>query len=462
VSAVPKIARMSISHPTLTSQARFSEPRICLPGATGYDSARQAWNLAADQRPAAVCVARSIGDVQFALAYAREHGLTIAAQTTGHLAQALPPLERTLLLRTELHGGRVDVDPRARLVRFAAGARWGDIVGAVADHGLSVMHGSSPSVGAVGYLLGGGLSFYGRAHGLAANHVRAFDVVTPDGVARRVDAGQHQDLFWALRGGGGNTAVVCGVELGLLPYSTVTGGALCFAADDAFALLRAWRDWCVDAPASMTTTFRILCLPPLPEVPAPLRGTPTVCIDGVSLDPEVARRLELRLKGTATPVLGGFGPMPSSAVARLHQDPEAPVPAIGDGMLLRSLDDWAIDSFLRVANSSRALIAHEIRHLGGALASPPPGSGARGGLEGEYLLFGVGVPGAPAPAHEIESHLDRLLGALQPWASGTRFASFAERQSSMAGCLPDESLARLRAVRDTYDPDRLLVPAHAA
>jgi FAD binding domain len=453
---------MSTSYPTSTPAARSSEPRIILAGAKGYDTARQAWNLAADQHPAAVCVARSVADVQFAVAYAREHGLRIAPQTTGHLAQALPSLERTLLLRTELHGGRIDVDSQARVARFAAGARWGDVVNAAAEHGLAVMHGSSPSVGAVGYLLNGGLSFYGRAHGLAANHIRAFQVVTPDGVARRVDAVRYPELFWALRGGGGNTAIVCGVELDLLPYSTVTGGALCFSAQRAFALLRTWRDWTGSAPESITTTFRILCLPPLPEIPAPLRGVPTVCVDGVALEPEPARQLELRLRGTAEPILGGFGPMPSSAVARLHQDPEEPMPAIGDGMLLRSLDDWAIDAFLRVAGSNSPLVAAELRHLGGALARTPPGAGARGSLEGEYLLFGVGVPGAPAPAPELEAHLGRLLGTLQPWATGTRFASFAERQGSLAGCLPEESLARLQAIRRAIDPDGLLVPAHAA
>ena len=461
MSALFTIADMSTSNFISKTTGRHVEADILLPGAAGYDQARQPWNLSAEQHPAAICVARSVHDVQFAVAYARERGLRIATQATGHLAQTLPTLENALLLRTALKG-TIRVDPEARTVRFAAGVRWGDIVDAVAEHDLAVMHGSSPSVGAVGYLLNGGLSFYGRAHGLAANHVRAFDVVTPDGVTRRVDTEQHPDLFWALRGGGGNTAIVCGVELELLPNTTVTGGALFFSSDDASAVIRAWRDWASDASESMTTTCRILCLPPLPDVPAPLRGVPTVCVDGVSLNPLVARNLEMRLRGTATPLLGGFGAMPSSAVARLHQDPETPMPAIGDGMLLRSLDDSAIHEFLRVAGSNSPLIAAELRQLGGALASAPPGAGARGCLEGEYLLFGVGVPGAPAPAADLEAHIDRLLSALEPWATGTRFASFAERQSSMAGCLPSDALRHLQAVRRAFDRDRLLIPAHEA
>ena len=236
----------------------------------------------------------------------------------------------------------------------------------------------------IGYLLGGGLSFYARAHGLAVNHVRAFEVVTPDGTRRRVDDRNGADLFYALRGGGGNFAIVTAVELGLLPYAEVTGGAMFFPAKDAFAVLRAWRDWTVSAPDTITTTYRLLCLPPLPEVPEPLRGVPTVCVDGVALDPADAVGLERRLRYVSQPILGGFGPMPSAAVVRLHGDPEDPVPAVGDGMLLERLDDLAIEMFLRVAGPGSPLLAAELRHLGGALAAPA-GRRRRPGASGGQL-----------------------------------------------------------------------------
>jgi FAD/FMN-containing dehydrogenase len=430
------------------------------PDSPSYDTARRAWNLHADQRPAAICVATCPEHVQAALTYARSRGLRVAAQTTGHLGQLLPALDDALLLRLALHDGEVEVDPVARVARIKAGARWGDVVEAVAPHGLAVMHGSSPSVGVIGYLLGGGLSFYGRAHGLAVNHVCAFDVVTPDGVRRRVDAGHESELFYALRGGGGGYAIVLAVELGLLPVAEVTGGALFFAADDARRVLREWRNWTQQAPHSMTTTFRLLCLPPLPEVPEPLRGVPTVCVDGVALDPAEAVRLEQRLRGVATPILGGFGPMPSAAVVRLHGDPEEPVAAIGDGMLLEKLDDWAIEAFLRVTADGSPLLAAELRHLGGALATAPEGAGARGHLEGQFLLFGVGIPGAPAPGAQLDAFLDRYLHALRPWATGTRFTSFAERRRSLQTCVPDVALARLGRIRSDVDPQRILVAPH--
>ncbi len=435
-------------------------PALIVAGDESYESARQAWNLHADQWPACVCIARRVQDIQAAIAYARRNRLTIAAQSTGHLAQTLPSLERTLLLKVALHDGEVDVDPVARVARIKAGARWGDVVDAVAPHGLAVMHGSSPSVGVIGYLLGGGLSFYGRQHGLAVNHVRAFEVVTADGVLRRVDAEHNRDLFYALRGGGGSYAIVTAVEIGLLPYSQVTGGALFFRAEDARRVLRAWAGWTAHASDAITTTCRLLCLPPLPEIPEPVGGVPTVCVDGVALDAIEAQRLEARLRHVATPILGGFGSMPSAEVARLHMDPEDPVPAVGDGMLLEKLDEWAIDSFLRVAGDGSPLLSAELRHLGGALAAPSPGAGARSHLEGRFLLFGVGIPGAPAPATDLDAFLDRYLKAMAPWTTGTRFMSFAERTSSLRTCVPDAALRRLQRIRAATDPDQMLLASH--
>jgi FAD/FMN-containing dehydrogenase len=430
---------------------------VALPGSDDYETGRRAWNLTADQRPAAVCIANSVEDVQAAIAHAREHCLHVAAQVTGHFAQGLPPLHDTLLLKLALHEREaIAVDPAARTARVPAGARWIDVVEAVAPHGLAAMHGSAPTVGVMGYLVGGGLSFYGRAHGLAADHVRAFEVVTPDGEARRADAHENPELFWALRGGGGGYAVITAVEIELLPYAEVTGGALFFAAESAPALLREWRDWARTAPEAMTTTFRILQLPPLPHVPAPLRGVATVCVDGVSLESAVAADLERRLRAHAQPILGGFGPMPSAAVARLHGDPEEPVPAIADGILLDHLDDGAIDAFLRVAAPGSPLVSAELRHLGGALARTSANAGARGYLEGDFLVLGVGIagPNGLAPA---ETHLDRLFEALAPAATGTRFASVAQRWRSLRTCVPRAALERLARLRAELDPDGLLV-----
>ena len=247
-AAAERPERNPMTTNTLSQSPPAELPPLVLPDSEEYDSARIAWNLHADQRPAAVCVARTVEDVQAVVRFAREQGLRVAPQATGHMGAVLPSLERTVLLKLALHDGQVEVEPEARVARVRAGAVWDDVVAAVTPHGLAAMHGSSPSVGVIGYLLGGGLSFYGRKHGLAANHVRAFEVVTADGSWRWVDEEHDPELFFALRGGGGGYAIVTAVEIGLLPYAEVNGGAMFFPAQHAFALLRTWRDWTAHAP----------------------------------------------------------------------------------------------------------------------------------------------------------------------------------------------------------------------
>jgi FAD/FMN-containing dehydrogenase len=431
---------------------------VILPTDARYDDARLAWNLSADQHPAAIWHATSVADVQDALAYAGERGWRVTPQTTGHYAQILPDLGQALLLKLALNGEGVTVDPVRQTARVPAGAVWSDVIDAVTPHGLTAMHGTSPSVGVVGYLLGGGLSFYGRAHGLACNHVIAFDVVTPDGQARHVDATNEPELFYVLRGGGGGYAVVTGVEIELLAYSEVWGGAMFFPVDRAADLLRTWKAWTEHADESISTTFRLLNLPPLPQVPEPLRGVQSICVDGVAVKAGEIETLDAQLRAAADPVLGGFGPMSASAVTHLHGDPEAPTPGIGDGILLNDLNDEAMDAFLSVAADPSLAVA-ELRHLGGALGRTPPGAGALGHFDGTFLLYGAGVPDAPAPAAELNRCLDGFLAAMAPWASGTRFWSFAERNFSLDGSIPPEALHRAQHMRATLDPDSLLISA---
>jgi len=189
----------------------------------GWDEARTPWNLAVDQRPAAVVLAESAADVAETILAARADGLRVAPQGTGHAAAPLGDLGGTILLRTtRMH--RVDIDPDARRARVEAGAVWQEVSDAAAEHGLAALAGSSHDVGVLGYSLGGGLSWLARRHGLAANTILAAEIVDADGRVRRVDAENDPELFWALRGGGGSFAVVTAVELQLFPIAEVFAG----------------------------------------------------------------------------------------------------------------------------------------------------------------------------------------------------------------------------------------------
>ena len=189
---------------------------VFAPGEAGYDRARRAWNLAADERPAVVVMAELAADVANAVRFARAHVMRIAPQGTGHGAGALEPLGDAMLLRISPMRS-VRIDPVSRTGRAEAGALWQDVTVPAGEHGLAALAGSSPNVGVTGYTLGGGMGWLARRYGLAASSVTAAEIVTPSGRFVRTDAGHEPDLFWAVRGGGGSVRVVTALEMRLYP-----------------------------------------------------------------------------------------------------------------------------------------------------------------------------------------------------------------------------------------------------
>ncbi|MFD5866660.1 FAD-dependent oxidoreductase [Agromyces sp. NPDC127015] len=450
-------------NPIITGLAALRELEVVLlPGDTGYDDACRPWNLAVSQRPAAVAVPRTVAEVVAAVTAAGADGLRIAPQSTGHAASAIAGdhLEEALLLRLHALTG-VEVDPALRTARVAGGTLWQDVVAAAAPHGLTALHGSAGDVAVAGYLLGGGLSFYGRAHGLAASSVRAIELVTADGELIRASAEQHAALFWALRGGGGGFGVVVAVEIDLLPIADVVAGMLLWDLAAAPQVARAWAEWTSTVPESVTTSLRLMRFPPLPELPPFLSGRELVVIDGALLeDDERAAELLAPLRDLA-PELDTFGRMPSSGLLAVHMDPPAPTPGVSDHAMLAGLPEAAIDALLAAAGPGveTPLMIAELRHLGGALARPHDGALAR--LDGAYALFAV----SPAPTPELaelgEQVTAAVAGALQPWSTGGTFPNFAERPDASSAFSEAADRERLVRVRDLYDPRRVWIASHA-
>jgi FAD/FMN-containing dehydrogenase len=242
------------------------------PRDSNWDEARLAWNLAVDQRPAAVAVPETAEDIVEIVRFARANGLRVAGQSTGHNAAPLAAgLEHTVLVKT--HRMRaVEVDVDARIARAEAGALWMDVTGAATPHGLAALAGSSPDVGVAGYSLGGGISWMARRYGLATNSVVAIELVNHEGELVRADADQNADLFWALRGGGGSFGIVTAIEMALYPVKELYAGWLIFPMERAGEVLNAWREWVDTVPDEVTSIGRLLQVPPLPDIPEPLRG----------------------------------------------------------------------------------------------------------------------------------------------------------------------------------------------
>jgi FAD/FMN-containing dehydrogenase len=197
--------------------------------------------------------------------FARERALPVAAQGTGHNAAAMASLEQTVLVKTAALR-EVEIDAAARRARVGAGVVWAEVTGPASEHGLAPLAGSSPDVGVVGYTLGGGLSWLSRRHGLAANSVVAVEVVTADGRVVRADRDHERELFWALRGGGGSFGVVTAIEFALYPAPHVYGGALLWPWQRAAEVLDRYVERCRTAPDVISTSARVLQVPPLPDV----------------------------------------------------------------------------------------------------------------------------------------------------------------------------------------------------
>ncbi|MBA3328708.1 MAG: FAD-binding oxidoreductase [Solirubrobacterales bacterium] len=434
---------------------------VFAPGDADWDAARQAWNLAVDQQPAAVAYCADEDDVASVVRLAREAGLRVAPQGTGHNAGPLGSLEHTVLLRTSSMRG-VEVNPVRRRARVRAGDLWQDVVGPVGAHGLTALSGSSPDVGVVGYSLGGGISWLARRHGLQANNILAVELITSEGELVRADRDREPDLFWALRGGGGNFGVVTALEFALHPIAEAHAGALVWDWEEAGPVLRRWAEWCETAPDEITTSARILQMPPAPEVPEPLRGRQIVMIDGAytgdrgGADAALAGLRELR------PELDMFATMPTAALVQLHGDPEEPTPAASDHSMIGVLPDDAVDAFVAAAGpgSGSLLMMAELRQLGGALARVPAEHGALPTLDAAFALFGLGLAADPESEAAVRADAARLVAAMTPWANGRTYLNFAEDAVDTTSAYGEDAYARLGRIRAQVDPQGVFHANH--
>ncbi|WP_377641516.1 FAD-binding oxidoreductase [Oryzobacter terrae] len=424
------------------------------------------FNTAVTHRPSVVVAAETADDVAAAVRHANAVGSAVAVQATGH--GAAEPVEDAVLVTTTRMQG-VHVDPVSRVARVEAGVRWRAVIDAAVPHGLAPLSGSSSGVGVVGYTLGGGMGHLARRHGFAADHVRAVELVDAEGDLRRVTADGDPELFWALRGGRGGFGIATAVEFDLVPVPEFFGGAMVFGPAQVEPVLRAFAAWAPALPEEVTTSVALLRLPPVDEVPPPLRGVVSLALRFGYAGP-AARGAELvaPMRRVGTPLLDSVGPMSFAAVDGIHMDPTEPMPAVMRGGLLHSAPEALVDALLGVAGPDVEvpLAMVELRLMGGALARPAAVPNAVAGREGAFSLSVV----APAPppllatAHAVTEGVVRTL---EPWSPGTTLVNFAGHGGGQAltrAWAPDV-LERLRRVKESVDPRHVfgdaLAPAAA-
>lgn len=438
---------------------------VLLPGDEGYEAECRIYNLNVALEPALAVGAADATDVQAAVRFAARDGRPVTVKTTGH--QQVTPARGGVLISTRRMKG-ITVDAGHRRARVEAGVIWQEVIDQAAAVGLAPLSGSAPLVGVSGYTLGGGLSpVLGRSLGYAADHVRSLEVVTADGELRHVTADSDPELWWALLGGKGNFGVVTALEFDLFPLTHFYGGGIHFPGERLTDVLHTWRTWQSDMPQEMSSSLAVQRLPPLPELPEPLRGAFVVHVRIAHLGPAAeGERLIAPLRAAAPALIDTVSEMPYTALGAIHLDPPTPMPYYDRTTMLRAFPAEAADKLIELLGpgSNSPLASVEIRMLGGALDREPavPNAVSSRGLP--FVLFGFGV-GAPDQADLLRGTLDEVMNAMEPWADKRRMVNFLsteeatdpERLSEAYGA---ERHRRLTAAKKTYDPTNMFRVNH--
>jgi FAD/FMN-containing dehydrogenase len=432
--------------------------RAITPGDADYDEARKAWNLSFQHHPALIVQAQHADDVAAAVRFAREAGLPVAVQSTGHgIAR---PADGALLIITSAMN-TVEVNAETRTAWVEAGVKWGQVLEKAQAFGLAPLLGSSPEVGAIGYTLGGGMGWLARHYGMAVDSVQYFEVVTADGERVHASETENPDLFWGLRGGGGSLGVVTGMAITLYPVTTIYGGSLIYPAEQAKALYTFFRQWIANAPDELTSSIALMNLPPLPQIPEFLRGRSVIMVRAAySGEIEQGAALIQPWLDFMQPIANLFRPMPFSEVATISNDPTDPAPGLSTGVWMRDLTDEAIDTIIQygLAGNGSPLVFTEIRHAGGAIAKNNADATAYSNREAPLLLQMLAITPTPQAfegAHQFQAQFQRAVQSVLTGGVYMNFLEGEDKQTRTKDAYTPEKYRRLQAIKAKYDPENV-------
>jgi FAD/FMN-containing dehydrogenase len=427
---------------------------VYLRGDEGLGAEVACFNPAIQHDPDLVVAVTSDADVAEALRFARENGLGVRIQATGHGSET--PITDGLIISTRALDS-LEIDPDARRARIGAGLRWAPVIAEAAESGLAPVAGSSTSVGAVGYTLGGGLGPLARSHGFTADWVRGFRVVTADGEIVTADEKTNAELFWALRGGKGGLGVITEMTLELVPLRTLYAGSVFFEGDAVEPAFQAWIDWSAALPDEATTSAVFLQVPDMEGPPPPLRGRFVFSVRfAYPGDPAEGERLFAPVRAAAPVYLDFVGEMPATAVATIHNDPEQGAPSWIRGLMLDSFDRQAgvaLYDLIKPGTDS-PFLAVEIRQLGGATTRDTADGTSVGGRDSTHTLSTLAADPrtfaelAPARAAEIAEVVSDRISAVTNvnWSAGLVDKAAFEKT------WPPAVFDRLARVRSDWDP----------
>jgi hypothetical protein len=422
---------------------RFSGELIG-PEDPGYDEARTVYNAMIDRRPSVIARCLNTDDVTETIAFARRHELLLAVRGGGHNGAGLGVCDDGVVL--DLSGLKsIEIDPGARTVRVGGGCTWGEVDAATHEHGLAVPTGIISSTGVGGLTLGGGIGYLSRNHGLTIDNLLEAEVVLADGTLARASADENPDLFWALRGGGGNFGVVTSFQFQAHPVSQVLAGPTFWPLEQTEEVMRWYREFITQQPRELSGFFALMTVPPADFLPAELHMHKVCavmwCYTG---DPSKADELFAPVREVGTPLLHGVGPMPFPALQSLFDGLYSPgLQWYWRADFVSELSDPAIEKH---AEFGRALpTLHSSMHMypiDGAVQDVGAGDTAFSYRDTDFAEVIIGVDPDPANADAIRDWTVDYWDATHPYSAGGAYVNF----------MMDEGQERVRAsYRGNYD-----------
>jgi len=426
-----------------------------------YDDRRRVWNGMIDRHPAIIARCADGGDVAAAIRYAGEHDLQVAVRGGGHNVAGIAVNDGGLVI--DLSPMRaVRMDHARGTVHVQGGATWGDVDRVTTPHGLATPGGVVSETGVAGLALSGGVSRHRRLHGMTIDNLVSAEVVTADGRRLRAAADEHPDLYWALRGGGGNFGVVTSFEFRLHPVGPdVYTVVVYYALEHSAAMFKAWRDAVADAPDELTSEAFVWVLPDVPELPEALRALPVCGISATYTGPvEEGERVSRALRELAPPLLDMSGPMPFVDV-QSSLDPFFPAglryywkALYLDGFSDGVVDDMVDWSMRRPSLDSLVIV----RHLGGAIARVGADETAFGDRDSEFMLSIVATwRDAGGDDRNIAWTRD-FWQAMRRYSAGKTYFNFPGLLEEGDAAIRDSygaNHARLAAIKAAYDPENV-------
>jgi FAD/FMN-containing dehydrogenase len=415
-----------------------------------FETSRRVWNGMIDRRPAVIARCSSVADVQAALAFARAEGLPVAVRGGGHSAAGLSASEGGVLIDLTMMN-QIDVDPDARTARAGGGATWGQLDAATQVHGLATTGGVVSTTGIGGLTLGGGIGWLMRTYGLACDGLVAAEVVTADGQVLIASTDEHPDLFWGLRGGGGNFGVVTAFTFRLHPLTEVLGGLLIHPAERTRDLLRFYRESTGQAPDELTLFAALLSSPEGAPISALLP-----CHIGKPAD---AERDLAPIRAFGPPLVDQMARVPYAAQqAMLDEGFPAGLQVYWKAHFLTGLDDAVIDlladHFERITSPLSSVV---IEQLGGAVARVGAAETAFTYRNAPYNLAVIARWTDPAEADRHIAWARELFDALTPYSQGVyvNYLGTGDAPERVQTAYGADTYGKLREVKANYDPDNI-------